>query len=364
MKHGLSACLPFGVDRKLGTSLVDQIVGGVTLAARNGVLSDGDTLPGIRKLAKILSVSEIAVRRAVKELCCQGVLQARPRVGLTVCAGGKRAWRGVVAGILPVHDAGMYYANVLESTIASALMEKGWVFARTEWPKVADKDKTDIMGTLKCFAPVMVVALFPTQAMMNALERSGVPFVQVWTRKPSRKACLVAKPCADAALAELVVTFSAHGVRKVLSVHQTVGGIDCDTALRHAGFSVRTTRIRPLADYAQPENVQRAAMEAFDKMLSKGPIAADAVVFNDDYLTAGALTAFDRHGVRIPEDIRLATTSNYGLGPIHFRALTRLEVNPVRHGREIAENLIKILDGADVPQQMKMEVTFEEGETA
>ena len=210
----------------------------------------------------------------------------------------------------------------------------------------------------------MVVALFPTQAMMNELERSSVPFVQVWSRKPSRKACLVAKPCADAALAELAATFSAHGVRKVLSVYQTAGGVDCDTALRQAGFSVRTMRIRPPVDYVLPENVQRAALESFDKMLSKGPLAADAVVFNDDYLTAGALTAFDRHGVRIPEDIRLATTSNYGLGPVYFRALTRLEVNPVRHGRGIAENLLKILDGADVPQQMKMEVTFEEGETA
>ena len=364
MKHGLSACLPFGVDRKLGTSLVDQIVGGVTLAARNGVLSDGDMLPGIRKLAKILSVSEIAVRRAVKELCCRGVLQARPRVGLTVCAGGKRAWRGVVAGILPAHDAGMYYANVLEGTIASELMKNGWLFARMEWPDTSSGADTDVAGLLKCLAPALVVALFPSPVMLNALDRSGLPFVQVWTKAKSRKARMYIRPCADEALSRLATTFAAHGVRNVLSVCQHVSGIDCTTALKKAGFSVRKMYVEQLDGYAQPESVQRAAFEVFDRLLSKGSIAADAVVFNDDYLTAGALSAFERHGVRVPEDIRLATTSNRGLGPVYFRDLTRIEVDPLRHGQKIADSLLKMLDGKECALELSIVATFEEGETA
>ena len=109
---------------------------------------------------------------------------------------------------------------------------------------------------------------------------------------------------------------------------------------------------------------QRAALETFDRLLSKGPIGVDAVVFNDDYLAAGALSAFDRHGVRMPEDVRLATLSNYGLGPVHFRPLTRIVSDPIRHGREIAENLLKMLDGEDVPQQMKLKLTFKAGESA
>ena len=122
MKRSRIDCLPFGVDRSLGTDLVDQIVGNVSLAISEGTLENGAQLPGIRRLAKDLDVSEITVRRAVKELCRRGVLQARTRVGLTVCSGGRRSWRGVVAGILPAHDAGMYYANVLEGVIASELM--------------------------------------------------------------------------------------------------------------------------------------------------------------------------------------------------------------------------------------------------
>ena len=135
-------------------------------------------------------MSEIVVRRAVKELCRRGVLQARTRVGLTVCGGGRRSWRGVVAGIRPAHDAGMYYANVLESTIASVLMKNGWLFARMEWSESGDAS-TDVAGLLKCLSPSLVVALFPSPAMLDAFDRSGLPFVQVWTRKRSRKARMV-----------------------------------------------------------------------------------------------------------------------------------------------------------------------------
>jgi len=357
-------CLPFGVDRNLGTDLVDQIVGNASLAISEGTLANGAQLPGIRRLAKELDVSEITVRRAVKELCRRGVLQARTRVGLTVCGGGRRSWRGVVVGIRPAHDSGMYYANVLESTIASLLMKNGWLFARMEWPDTPSGAGTDVAGLLKCISPVLVVALFPSHAMLNALDCSGLSFVQVWTQKRSRNARMCIRPCADLALSKLVETFAAHGVRKVLSVCQHVSGIECTTALKNAGFSVRKMYISPLDGYAQPESVQRAALKTFDRLLAKGSIDADAVVFNDDYLTAGALSAFERHGVRVPEDIRLATTSNHGLGPVYFRKLTRLEVDPVRHGREIADTLLKMLDGGECVSEMSIETTFEEGETA
>ena len=358
-----SGRLPFRVNRDLGIDLVEQIVGGVSLAVGNGALAQGVTLPGIRRMAKELSVSEIVVRRAVKELCRRGVLQARTRVGLTVCGGGRRSWRGVVAGIRPAHDAGMYYANVLESTIASVLMKNGWLFARMEWSESGDAS-TDVAGLLKCLSPSLVVALFPSPAMLDAFDRSGLPFVQVWTKMRARKARMVIRPRADEALSKLAAIFAAHDVRKVLSVYSNVSGIDCTTALKKSGFSVKKMHVASLDGYIQPECVQRAALEMFDKLLSKESLASDAIVFNDDYLTAGALTAFERHGVRVPEDIRLATTSNRGLGPVYFQKLTRIEVDPLRHGQEIAESLLKMLDGKECARDMSIAATFEEGETA
>ena len=63
MTHGEADCLPFGVDRNLGTELVDQIVGNVSLAVNNGTLENGAQLPGIRRLAKELDVMrDISIR--------------------------------------------------------------------------------------------------------------------------------------------------------------------------------------------------------------------------------------------------------------------------------------------------------------
>ena len=151
------------MDRNLGTELVDQIVGNISLAIGNGTLANGAQLPGIRQLAKALGVSEITVRRAVKELCRRGLLQARTRVGLTVCGGGSRSWRGVVVGLRAAHDSGMYYANVLEGTIASALMRNGWLFAKMEWPDASRG--TDILEALKCFAQHMAAGRHLTRRM-------------------------------------------------------------------------------------------------------------------------------------------------------------------------------------------------------
>ena len=141
-------------------------------------------------------------------------------------------------------------------------------------------------------------------------------------------------------------------------------GRDVESVAPDGRIDVRAMHIPPLDNYIQPEKVQRSALEAFVRILSKGPIDADAIVFNDDYLSAGALSAFERHGVRMPEDMSVATLSNHGLGPVHFRPLTRIVIDPVRDGQKVAENILKILDGKDVPRQMDLEMTFKKGESA
>ena len=362
MKREKGFTPPFAVMRQIGTSMEDQLVSGFARTIRSGAYADGTVLPGVRKLAVMFGVSEITIRNAVKRLCRDGLLAARPRVGLTVC-GGCRSWRGVVVGLRAAHDSGMYYANVLEGTIASALMRSGWLFAKMEWP--GGSGGADILEPLKCFAPAMAVAPFPSSEMLRALDRSGIPFAVVWPLgKTVAKARFQARISADSALAELARRFAACGVSRVLSVYQHVSGVDFTTALRNAGLSVRKMHVPPLNGYIQSESVQRAALETFDRLLSRGALDADAIVFNDDYLAAGALSAFERHGVRMPEDIRVVTLSNHGLGPVHFRPLTRIVVDPVRDGQKIAENVLRILDGKDVPQKMNLEMTFKKGETA
>ena len=89
-------------------------------------------------------------------------------------------------------------------------------------------------------------------------------------------------------------------------------------------------------------------MEAFDAQLSGGGVLPDALVFYDDYIAAGALLSLARHGVKVPEDVKVMTFSNKGLGPVFFKPLTRFESDHAANAEKIARWLKARLAGKRV----------------
>ena len=67
-------------DKPLFRQIADQIRSHVAC----GVLTVGERLPGFRKLAKMLSVSEDTVTKAYATLLDEGIIEARPRSGYFV----------------------------------------------------------------------------------------------------------------------------------------------------------------------------------------------------------------------------------------------------------------------------------------
>ena len=47
--------------------------------------------------------------------------------------------------------------------------------------------------------------------------------------------------------------------------------------------------------------------------------------------------------IRVPEDVRVVTMSNWGLGPVCPVSLTRLEMNPYAHGDALAQMALDYL---------------------
>ena len=77
---------------------------------------------------------------------------------------------------------------------------------------------------------------------------------------------------------------------------------------------------------------------------------------------AGGLIALAATGIRVPEEMRVATLANRGLGPVWFKPLTRLEYDPVGNARLIGGYVLAILDGKDVPPP-RLNMAFIPGET-
>ncbi len=353
---------PFVVMRQVGVSLEDQLVSGFAGAIRGGVYADGETLPGIRKLADIFGVSFITVQNAVKRLCSDGLLEARPRIGLRVCCKGRRFWKGAVLGI-KAGPPGMYFTSVLENNMSVVLRRNGWLYSSVEVsPKLEDADVMTI--EMMKDASVRLMVLFDASPqLVEYVSKLGIPFAEVRSHVPSDKAVFAVADDLSDALSELAQSMRSAGVQTVLSVyhHPAVKKL-FSGELERAGFEVRTLPIRPIAGKSVQENIQRAGLQTFEKILSRGGIEADAIVCNDDYLAAGILSALDRNGVRMPTDIRFATLANKGLGPVHAQDLTRIEYDPAQSGLRIGESISVYLEtGKVIPCSTSVE--FKCGET-
>ena len=178
---------PFSVLRQVGTSLEDQLVSGFTGVIRSGVYADGETLPGIRKLAGIFGVSLITVQNAVKRLCREGLLEARPRIGLRVCRQGRRFWKGAVLGI-KAGPPGMWFTSVLENSMGTILRRNGWLYSSVEVSARMD-DADVMMVNMALDASVKLVVLFEAPPQVAAhVAKLGVPFVEVRAHSPSKEA--------------------------------------------------------------------------------------------------------------------------------------------------------------------------------
>lgn len=70
---------------------------------------------------------------------------------------------------------------------------------------------------------------------------------------------------------------------------------------------------------------------------------ADLYLVWDDYVAQGVLSAFLARGIRLPEDVRLVSQSNFGLGPVYPKALTRFEENAAANGETVAAFCLSVL---------------------
>ena len=362
MKREAGFKAPFAVVRQIGTSMEDQLVSGFARMIRSGMYANGMALPGVRKLAVVFGVSEITIRNAVKRLCCDGLLAARPRVGLTVCAPGRRSWRGSVLGI-KAGPPGMYFTGVLENCMGAVLRRNGWLYTSVEVsPRLKAEDLT--MMEMVLDSSVKLVVLFEAPPQLSAhVAKMGIPFVEVRSHAPTSAAAFSVNDDLSGALSELARTMRSAGIKTVLSVYQHPAVRKSFAGeLERAGLKVRSLPVRPIGGRNVQECIQRAGLQAFEKILANGGVKEDAVVCNDDYLAAGILSALDRKRVVMPRDFRFATLANKGLGPVHTQDLTRIEYDPAQSGIRIGEAVAAYLETGKVAP-CSISVSFKRGET-
>ena len=73
--------------------------------------------------------------------------------------------------------------------------------------------------------------------------------------------------------------------------------------------------------------------------------------------------ALQHHGVRLPEDVKVVTWANHGLGPVFWKSLARMEMDPYAHGATIAQYVLSFLRGHGLPDDAAIGPRYIDGDT-
>lgn len=84
MTDNQTKSIDWKLDRDLSISIAEQIKGKIVYGISVGSLHPGEALPSVRDLAQLLKVSPVTVSKVYKELTREGLLVARPSIGVFV----------------------------------------------------------------------------------------------------------------------------------------------------------------------------------------------------------------------------------------------------------------------------------------
>lgn len=362
----LKRTIPFSISRNDSRSLIDQAADGLRAAIGSGFFKVGVPLPSYDELASELGVSRNVMRAAVGKLRDENLVRSRPRIGSVVLGRHEPVWNGRVLLLLSDRAVG-YYKSMFLCELQDQLAKAGY-YTQTFRATEGLPGKYDLKPLERILDQSfdLTFMFYGRETFERFFSRRRLPYVAYSLEThPRRGRVGRVFQSNDSALGEFVRHCIVSGVKHVTHVKCWGDAPDLRSAFKSTGITVTDWEI-DLSNGRQhsAEGVQRSAMEQFLNFLANGkPALPDVFFFSDDYLTAGAMTALQHMGVQSPEDVRIVTLSNSGLGPVYLRAFTRFEVDPVRHGRITADALIAYLKTGTFPSAISLDATYIHGET-
>ena len=357
--------LPFSVRRNDRQSLTDQVFEGLRKSILSGAFRAGDVLPSRTALAVALNVSEIVTREACVRLAKAGLVNPRPGVGSVVLAHNEKLWRGRVLYVAAAGD-GSYHANVQGGALRDELAKSGYLVVRSTVARRNGCFDFRLLDRMLEDRFDLVVIVHGNDPIARHVSAAGAPFIVVQDHPCALVGCRgVVRVGQQAATPDVIARCRAVGVRRVLVSWAWQCPDATLRAISEGGMVAEKLPVSFLGTDATPEDVQRAGMERFLEWFGGARTTKPDLVWfpDDDYLASGALTAFLALGVRIPEDVRVVTLSNRGLGPVFTKSLSRIEVDPRAYGQRLAGFVQDALSRGGVPDGASLGSVLVLGET-
>ena len=329
------------------TTVADALCTYVKGEIVSGRLKAGASLPTIKELAVASGLTFRIARGVIERLAKEGYVRSRPRVGTVVLPRDIHVLHGKVLLVLPDVDASSYHATQIADALRRRLSKAGYVFTTA----VFSQDLRHDRSYLKCElaqTPDLVVVLYSMPHIRKYLREMGVRCLFVYGDRPTSEEGPWIRFSADEAIAVFAEHCVRRGVRRVVQVRFDGNETpDVSSTLAAAGIACAWKTIPCWNVLGRYEGIKRAAYEAFFEMPSAD--FPDVFLFWDDFVAQGALTAFMKRGVNIPEGVQIVVLSNRGLGPVYAEPLTRFECDAAAAGEKVADFTLAMLAKGRLP---------------
>ena len=367
--------MPFMIDQASGRGLVEQTVVGLRRAILNGRYAANEVLPTQEEMATALGVSVRVTREALAALAEDGLVCARGRRGTVVLPPGKRKWKG---RIVYVHSpyVGSYHFSRSGETLSSELMSAGWLFATVVLPLPDDMPGCTPPRASRAQVAACVAAqccdadLLLVQGCLDyaaaAIDACGVPWIALMARPEACDGFVNCKGVAPAAqlqsMSELALHCRRVGVKSVVGMNLRPQP-SLEAAMKRNGIDYESWIVEPYDRNVLDSYPQSAMHAMLDRYRNSPRNLPDVLVFTDDYLARGGLTALLSLGIRVPEDVRVATFANKGNVPTFPISLTRYQADPVGWGEVTARSVLDYLREGVLPDDLAVDTEYIYGES-
>lgn len=356
--------IPFKLDRGGCESLTSQVASGFRRAIESGYYGPGDRIPGLRTLSDLLGVSMAVTRAALKILVDEHLVCPRVGQGVVVADGVERRWRGRILLVCRGHGENLAY-NAMADAIRERMLAERYLFTQVSAYESRTGDGfVQLDQALKQGAD-LIIAFFPSAAMERRIAALGVPCVILCVDQPTIPQAHPVWFSRARAMVDFKARCRTNGIRRIIRVALMLNGVRRIPKEVNEGLEMDYWFINPRDEQAGGvEWLQRRTTELFMKKLSRrGFRMPDLFLFTDDFVATAALMAMSVRGVRIPEDVKVASWVNVGVGVPYPKTMAGFYFNLRGAGIRLAQYAFDVLNGKSLPEDAAVEIEYRDGET-
>jgi len=328
-------------------NVADRIYDRFVDAIVTGHLARGAKLPTMQKIAEANGVTFRVARSVVERLAREGYVHSCPHSGTVVRAKKHTVWRGRVLFVSFDDDCASYFVSQVSDALRRHLVKEGYLMT----PVVASRSPRGDVSQLKTAlgqSVDFVVLMYASEHLERIIAASGFPYAVVCGTADSRPNAWILHVDYSESIERFAQQCRKVGIRSVTEV----GFVDGERFSVAAAFDSEGMRVRRMMVDAKEgcgryEGLERGAMEVF--LTLKRHAFPDLFLFWDDFVAQGALTALLSRGVRIPEDVKVVSLTNKGLGPVFPLSLTRFEFDGAAVGEKVAVFVLGVLQKGRLP---------------